>query len=90
MQPDSQRERPRKFTHAQKMPAIRAVQEWFRRERDEEVGELAAELLVDALGPSVGRLWYNRALEDARAVAADRMTTLDEELFALEQFPDQR
>lgn len=82
--------RPKKFTRAQKQPAIHAVQQWFQRERDEEIGELAAELLIDALGPTIGRLWYNEAIHDARAVVADRMSVLDEELFALEQLPEER
>jgi uncharacterized protein (DUF2164 family) len=82
--------RPKKFTRAQKQSAIHAVQEWFRRERDEDVGELAAELLIDALGPTIGRLWYNEAIHDARSVVADRMSLLDEELFALEQLPEVR
>jgi uncharacterized protein (DUF2164 family) len=79
-----------RFTREQKLPAIRAVQGWFLRERDEEIGDLAAEFLVDALGPTVGRLCYNEAIHDARAIAAERMSTLDEELFALEQLPEQR
>jgi uncharacterized protein (DUF2164 family) len=80
----------KKFTREEKLPAIRAVQEWFRRERDEEVGDLAAELLVDALGPAVGRLWYNEGIHDARAVVAENAATLDEALFALELLPDAR
>lgn len=66
------------------------MQDWFIRERDEEIGDLAAELLIDALGPTIGRLWYNEAIHDARAIVAERMTVLDEELFALEQLPEQR
>jgi uncharacterized protein (DUF2164 family) len=80
----------KKFTREQKLPAIRAIQDWFMRERDEEIGDLAAELLLDALGPTIGRLWYNQAIHDARAIVASQMATLDEELFALEQLPEQR
>lgn len=80
----------KKFTREQKLPAIRAVQEWFLREHDEEIGDLAAELLIDALGPTIGRLWYNEALHDARATVADNSAILDESLFALEQLPEKR
>ena len=80
----------KKFTREQKLPAIRAVQEWFLRERDEEIGDLGAELLIDALAPTIGRLWYNEAVHDARAIVAANAAVLDEELFALEQPPEKR
>lgn len=80
----------KKFTREQKLPAIRAVQEWFLRERDEEIGDLGAELLIDALAPTVGHLWYNEAIHDARAVMAANAAVVDEELFALEQLPEKR
>ena len=42
------------------------IQTYFREERDEQVGIIAAEELLDRFLADVGVVVYNRALDDAR------------------------
>ncbi len=55
----------------------------IRDEFGEDLGDLRAELLLEALGKLLGPQYYNEAIADARAVAAERAETIQEELFGL-------
>ena len=56
------------------------IMEYFARERDEDLGDLASGLILDffiqELGPSI----YNQGVEDARIYIRDKL----EDLYALE------
>lgn len=72
-----------KLSKEQRAEIVREVQQYFRDEFDLELGELRAGLVADFFGRVIGPLHYNEAITDARALAADRAATTDEELFAL-------
>lgn len=61
---------------AARRQAIAAVQEYFRDNLDDEIGDLKAGLLLDfvlsELGPSV----YNQAIADARTFFEERTSDL--------------
>lgn len=61
--------------------AVRAIQKHFEERRDEEIGNLEAQFLLDFLLEQVGPAIYNRAIRDAQAVMQDKLVDLDGELF---------
>lgn len=64
---------------------VRKLQGYLTKEFDLEIGDLEAEALMQFVATQVYPIVYNAAIEDARALAASRMQTLDEELFGLER-----
>jgi uncharacterized protein (DUF2164 family) len=64
--------------------AVRRIQDYFRDERGEEVGDLAAGILLDAIERGIAPTFYNRGVRDAKAVVLRASGALEEELEALE------
>ena len=62
--------------------AIASVQRYFRENMPEEIGELAAGLVLNYFLEEVGPLIYNKAIQDAQARLQQRVTDLDGELYA--------
>lgn len=58
---------------------------YFEQERGETLGSLAAEQILDFMISAVGPAVYNQAITDARALLAERMQNLDDDLYALEK-----
>ncbi len=61
------------------------VQEYFHEERSEEIGNLAAESILDYMFKLVGPVIYNQAIFDARNLVKEKMLSLEEDLYAIEQ-----
>ena len=61
---------------------VESIQAYFRAEREEEIGDLQAGLLLDFVVAEVGPSLYNQGVADARArveaLAADLDATLHE------------
>jgi uncharacterized protein (DUF2164 family) len=60
------------------------LQHYFREERDEEIGDLAAEFLLDFMLRQIGPFVYNQAVHDVQAVLNQRLAALDEDQLALQ------
>lgn len=56
------------------------VVEYFADERDEELGELASQLILDFFIDELGIEIYNQGVEDAHAYVLDKL----EDLYALQ------
>ena len=69
----------------QKQELGRRVQEYFRKELDEEIGEMAAGFLLDFVSELVGPYYYNAALKDAQKQSRERFDHLDADLMAMER-----
>jgi Uncharacterized conserved protein len=67
----------------QKTQLISLVQQYFSEERNEEIGHLAAEFLIDFMIKHLGPFIYNQAIDDAQSLVAQKMTLLDEDVYAL-------
>lgn len=65
--------------------AADALRLWLRDELDAETGGLQAEMLVDHIAATLGPIFYNRGVADARAVVAAKAEDLDEALYGLER-----
>jgi uncharacterized protein (DUF2164 family) len=77
-----------KLSTDEKVALLRQVQQYFDDEFDLELGDLRAEFLLDFFADLIGPAYYNEGLDDARAVAANRADTLQEELLGLRREPD--
>jgi len=71
-----------KLDKLQKKEMVGKLQTYFLAERSEELGELAASLLVDFIVSDLSAPIYNRAVADAYALMSERL----EELFELEKY----
>lgn len=69
-----------KLTKEQRKSAIEAVQTYFSNERQEDIGDLAALLLIDQLLPILAGSFYNQGVNDS----VERAQNHIEELYALE------
>lgn len=76
---------PIKLSKDHKQALVSRIQTYFIEEKDEEIGNLAAENLLDFVLHLVGPHVYNQALADARKLVNDRMQTIEDELYAMEQ-----
>lgn len=65
--------------------AAESLRLWLRDELDVEAGGLQAEILVDHVAATLGPVFYNRGVADARAVVAGRSEATDEALCGLER-----
>ncbi len=72
-----------KITKEQKTQIIQLIQHYFREERGEEIGDLAAEFLLDFFIKHIGPFFYNQAVNDLQSIVSQRMVTLDEDIYAL-------
>ena len=61
--------------------AIQSIQNYFAQKRDEELGNLEAQFLLDFFLEQIGPLVYNRAVRDAQALVQDKLMDIDGELF---------
>lgn len=61
--------------------AIEEIQSFFLKERDEEIGNLGAEFLLDFILEKIGPVIYNQAIEDAHTLLLQQI----EELYSLQK-----
>ncbi|MDT2047010.1 hypothetical protein CHN50_02140 [Priestia aryabhattai] len=64
-----------------KKALIEEIQTYFLNERDEEIGELAASLLLDFFVDKIAIEFYNLGVEDSYRYMSDRL----EDLFAIQK-----
>lgn len=62
---------------------VKDIKNYFLTEREEEIGDLPAELLLDFILENIGPHIYNRAINDAYTFMSEKT----EDLFALEKRP---
>jgi len=66
------------LTMEERKQLIKSVQGFFLTERDQEIGELAAILIIDFMIEQLGPLYYNRGIGDAFKFMTDRLDDLRE------------
>lgn len=60
----------------QKRQAIQHIREYFATERDEEMGDLAAEILLDFMTQKIGPIYYNQAISDVQKYMNEKIEDL--------------
>jgi uncharacterized protein (DUF2164 family) len=73
------------LTPRQKQELAARVQEYFRSERDEQIGELAAGFILEFVAELIGPYFYNDALADVRKQARARFDDLEADVLAMER-----
>ena len=74
-----------KLSTEDKQKIIPFIQQYFADERDEEIGNLAAEFLLDFFVEKAGPIIYNQGLNAARQAIKNSADELEYRLYELEQ-----
>jgi uncharacterized protein (DUF2164 family) len=69
------------LTKEQKEDMMRRVQTFFQKERDEEIGDLAAMMILDFIIEEIAPVFYNLGVADSHAFVTDKL----EDLFGIEK-----
>ena len=73
------------FTSKEKEAMVEKLQAYFEKELEQDLGQFDAEFLLDFVSKELGAYFYNRGLHDARAVLENKLSTIDEDLYAIEK-----
>lgn len=73
------------LTKQQKDHIISEIQRFFYEERNEEIGTLAAENMFEFVKTTLGPHFYNEAIKDARQLVEQKMSSMEDDLYALEK-----
>jgi len=73
-----------KLSKEQRDQVIQHIQQYFEEERDETIGDLAADGVLDFFMSHLAPIVYNQALSDSRHLVIQQMSSLEEDLYALE------
>lgn len=60
-----------------KKALVNAIKDYFLKERDEEIGELAASFFLDFVLEEIGPIVYNQAIKDAQSSLQRTVADLD-------------
>jgi uncharacterized protein (DUF2164 family) len=64
---------------------IADIQRFFYEERNEEIGNLAAENVLEFVKKQLGPYFYNEAIKDARSLMEEKAASIEDDLYALEK-----
>ncbi|HHK8509349.1 TPA: DUF2164 domain-containing protein [Vibrio parahaemolyticus] len=74
-----------KLERAQKETLASAIQDYMQDELSIEIGQFDSEFLIDFITDKLGAVYYNKCVEDAKAVIERRMLEMSDELYEIEQ-----
>ncbi|HCM1035086.1 TPA: DUF2164 domain-containing protein [Vibrio parahaemolyticus] len=74
-----------KLERAQKETLASAIQDYMQDELSIEIGQFDSEFLIDFFTDKLGAVYYNKGVEDAKAVIERRMLEMSDELYEIEQ-----
>jgi len=77
--------KPIKFTKEEIKAITGEIQDYFREELDQQIGAIPAEMLMMFFADKMGAYFYNRGLYDAQTLIRQRMDSLTDDIFGLEQ-----
>jgi len=73
------------FSKGEKEHIVQKIKRYFDDELDQDLGQFDAEFLLDFFSEEVGSYYYNRGLNDARAILEDKLERIDEALYEIEK-----
>ena len=77
--------KPIEFSREERLAIGRRIQDYFRQDLDQDIGQLPAEMLLEFFGREIGPWFYNRGLYDAQAVVAAKADDIGEAILGLER-----
>lgn len=69
------------LSQEQRAKALEAIKVFFANERDEDLGDLAAMMVLDFIEKEFGPFFYNKGIEDAKYFLQEKI----EDLYSLEK-----
>ena len=73
------------FTKEELESMVNKLQTYFGDELDQEIGQFDAEFLLDFFSKGIGAYYYNKGLQDARAIFESKIESIDEEIYSIEK-----
>jgi uncharacterized protein (DUF2164 family) len=73
------------FSNDEKALLVQKIKTYFRDKLEQEIGQFDAEFLLDFFSEEIGPYYYNRGIQDARAVLESRLDNIDEALYEIEK-----
>lgn len=77
--------KPIKFSREETKAIVGEIQDYFRDELDQQIGAIPSEMLMMFFVEKMGAYFYNRGVYDAQALVRERMDSLADDMFGLEQ-----
>ncbi|MHA6691749.1 DUF2164 domain-containing protein [Devosia sp. A449] len=77
--------KPIKFSREETKAIVAEIQDYFRNDLDQDIGAIPAEMLMAFFADKMGAYYYNRGVYDAQTALKDRMDSLHDDLYGLEQ-----
>ncbi len=74
-----------KLSDQEKAAVIDKIQLYFQKELDQEIGQFDADFLLDFFAKEIGVYFYNQGLFDAQQVIDERIETIKDALYEIEQ-----
>ncbi|KHF38933.1 DUF2164 domain-containing protein [Halalkalibacter okhensis] len=74
-----------KLSNEHKAQIKENLKEYFYNERSEEIGDLAAENLLDFIIKEVGPYFFNHGVNEAKDMCEQKMISLEEDIASLER-----
>ncbi len=71
------------FSPQEKQRLIPHIQQYFEEELAQEIGNLAAEFLIDVFLKEIGPFIYNRALQDVQTMLTQQLAEIDDRLYEM-------
>ena len=62
---------------------VQILQEWFKDNLDQDIGNLDAEFLTDFFTENIGALYYNQALKDVHTLIYEKTESLVDNIYEL-------
>ncbi|MFD1019295.1 DUF2164 domain-containing protein [Thalassobacillus hwangdonensis] len=75
----------KKLKKEEKEQLISDIKYYFEMERGEELGDLAADQMLDFFYKALAPHLYNQGIADARKMVEEKVINLDEDIRSLEQ-----
>ena len=64
------------LTKEEKKKTILIIKEYFLSERNEDIGDLASELILDFISEKIGPYFYNQAIADVQKYMNEKVDDL--------------
>jgi uncharacterized protein (DUF2164 family) len=73
------------FSKTEVASMVIKLQEYFTDELNQEIGQFESEFLLDFFSKGIGAHYYNKGLQDARAIFESKVESIDEEIYSIEK-----
>ena len=74
----------KRLSHEEQEHVVSALKVWFKEERGETIGELAAALLLDVVTKDIAPFYFNQGVRASRQKVEEAVSRLSDDLDVLE------